>query len=516
MIIIFHKNDKVISISNTETNQNVDVLEKDVVKTFFNLAKEYRNKLIVWCSNNLKDSLNTNMLEGFCHHKLQMMSFCTKTQNYITDRIGYVESSSPFIKVNKKVIYPTWIMSSDVGVINSDVLSTYNYHDYKNRSFSYVLNSIAKKGQKQGLFTYSNPDLLIKTKEGSGKAIISNLDFFSFIKEHYKVRWLFIVFINVLIYEKKLLLFSLIGSLLSSKRIEKDSKLHVLSNLTNNDVTLNNDTIDVVIPTMGRKEFLYDVLNDLSNQSILPQNVIIVEQNPDKSSITQLDYIKIEEWPFRIKHTFTHKTGACNARNIALSKVDSKWCFLADDDIRFSEDLLKSAIVQMKNYSLKAATLKCLREQDEDMESRVLQWNTFGSGCSIVSKLVLQHISFNTAYEYGYGEDADFGMQIRNKGVDVGYLGSCKIIHLKAPIGGFRTKFKHTWEDDKLQPKPSPTMMLYNLNHKTKHQFLGSKTLLFLKFFKRQKNKNIFSYFFMMRKRWNKSVYLANQLSKSN
>jgi GT2 family glycosyltransferase len=36
--------------------------------------------------------------------------------------------------------------------------------------------------------------------------------------------------------------------------------------------------------------------------------------------------------------------------------------------------------------------------------------------------------------------DNDFGMQLRNQGHDVLYLPEPQILHLKAPMGGFRTE----------------------------------------------------------------------------
>jgi hypothetical protein len=61
-----------------------------------------------------------------------------------------------------------------------------------------------------------------------------------------------------------------------------------------------------------------------------------------------------------------------------------------------------------------------------------------------------------------------------------------KIIHLKAPVGGFRTKSKLAWENDEIQPKPSPTVMLFQITHKTKQQNLSYKTILFFKYYKHQ------------------------------
>ena len=126
-----------------------------------------------------------------------------------------------------------------------------------------------------------------------------------------------------------------------------------------------------------------------------------------------------------------------------------------------------------------------------------------------------EQIAFDIAFEHGFGEDGDYGMQIRNLGEDIGYFSKHSLLHLKAPIGGFRTKIRQPWHDDKIQPKPSPTIMLYNLKNQTKEQILGYKTLLFIKFFSKQKNKNIFTYFFKMKKRWKKSMYWANKLKNA-
>jgi hypothetical protein len=39
---------------------------------------------------------------------------------------------------------------------------------------------------------------------------------------------------------------------------------------------INQQTLDVIIPSIGRKDYLYDVLQDLAKQTHLPVNVIIV------------------------------------------------------------------------------------------------------------------------------------------------------------------------------------------------------------------------------------------------
>ena len=120
------------------------------------------------------------------------------------------------------------------------------------------------------------------------------------------------------------------------------------------------------------------------------------------------------------------------------------------------------------------------------------------------------------AFEHGFGEDTDFGVQLRNKGVDIIYYPKVMLTHLKAPIGGFRFKRSHPWENEVIQPKPSPTVLLNWLFNNTKYQLLGYKTILFFKFYKDQDLKNPITYYRKFKKQWKQSVYWANKLKEDN
>jgi GT2 family glycosyltransferase len=132
-----------------------------------------------------------------------------------------------------------------------------------------------------------------------------------------------------------------------------------------------------------------------------------------------------------------------------------------------------------------------------------------------LSKASVENIYFNESYEFGFREDTDFGMSIRNKGFDVLYYSHPQILHLKAPVGGFRTKPVLKWQDEQIMPKPSPTVLLYYLYHTTKEQFKGYKTLLFFKYYSKQKIKNPFRYFSNFKKQWNVSLKWAKLLKNS-
>ncbi|WP_367175042.1 glycosyltransferase family 2 protein, partial [Flavobacterium sp.] len=123
-------------------------------------------------------------------------------------------------------------------------------------------------------------------------------------------------------------------------------------------------------------------------------------------------------------------------------------------------------------------------------------------------------LKFNTAYEFGFGEDNDFGMQLRNRGFDILFISTSRILHLKAPTGGFRTKPVVKWQEDSIQPKPSPTVMLFRLLYDTKEQLLSYKVILFFKNLNKNFIFNPIKYMKLFRKKWNRSIFWASELNK--
>ncbi|MEL1240165.1 glycosyltransferase family 2 protein [Flavobacterium flavipallidum] len=512
LIFIYHNNAKIVHVEN-QIGVSLDYNGKVTIAEGISLlAQKHKEDKIVWCHLNCKAFLNKAELETICHHDKLMLSYCPADFNYINRGIGYVDESL-FVNVNKKVSYPTWQMSGSVGIIHASVLVNIGDKIPFDLDFDYYLNSLAKLAMPLGLLCYSEPKLLKGTKiEPVCKT--SNFILFRFVKQHYKKRWVFLLLLNLIIYERQLALLPFLWSFGFKKR-NPDFCLEAIK-VESSKKVVSNKTVDVIIPTIGRKPYLYDVLKDLARQTLLPEKVIIVEQNPIPESVSELDYLETEFWPFKIERVFTHQAGACHARNLALTKVTSEWVFLADDDIRFENIFFEKAFTNIDKFAITAISMNCLQKNEENILSLVFQWSSFGSGCSIVAKRVLKLCHFNLSLEFGYGEDVDFGMQLRNLGQDVLFLPEPKILHLKAPVGGFRTKAVLKWQNDLIPPKPSPTVMLSHILHKTKEQNLGYKTILFLKYYKHQKIKNPIRYLLYFRKQWKQSVFWATQLNSES
>lgn len=512
MVVIYHSNNKVSKVIDPTGQQlNVDSC-KTIAESLFDLASQFPDKKIVWCHDSYRKHLDEEIIGTLLHHDKMMFSYAPTNSNYFGNAIGYVEQS-PFINVNKKVRYPTWQMSGAVGVIHASVLNLIKDKVKPDADLDYFLSSVAKISMPLGLLCYSEPRLL-KSNTDMKHAMANTDKLFRFVKQHYRTRWVFLLLLNLFLYERKFPLLPFLKSFLYKNRRCVNIDLESIM-VQSSEKVVDKGTVDVIIPTIGRKEYLHDVLRDFGKQSVLPNKIIIVEQNPHPESNTELDYIVNEKWPFIIQHFFIHQTGACNARNLALSQTESEWVFLADDDNRFDADLIKKIFDKINQIGSQVVTTAYPQKEEIIKNKQVIQWPTFGAGNSFVKRELLESIRFNRALEFGYGEDSDFGMQLRNAGQDVLFLPQPQIQHLKAPIGGFRSKPVLEWHKDKIQPKPSPTVMLYNILHNTNEQVLGYKTTLFIKFYKHQKIKNPIRYYKIFKKQWTQSLFWANKLNEN-
>ena len=475
----FHKVKKIEGVS--EVEYKIITQEVSIAKSIYLLAFNYPSEVIVWCNESSYSKLNRAFIENAFHHNRYMYSY-NPTGNFFPEAIGYVEET-PFINTNKHISYPTWQMSSVVGAMQSStiLLTSKSYWEISN-NLDYVLNTVAKLYQPLGLFCYSDPMLLVDSKFQIEYPKATSKELFTFVAQQYKWVWKHFLLFCFFIFEKRFCFLSWLASLFQSQL--KHQKETIVFEQPQKTIDWELETIDVIIPTIGRKKYLYDVLKDLSEQTHLPKNVIIVEQNPNLDSDSELDFLTTEQWPFQIKHVFTHQTGACQARNKALELLESKWCFFNDDDNRFDENLIKEALKFLIDYHLSVFSTNYLLKDETQLYNSISQTTIFGSGNSFIKSEITKTIGFELKLEFGYGEDTEYGLKLRNNGFDIIYNPYIKIIHLKAPMGGFRTKFVHPWEKEPIQTKPSPTVMYVKEKYSTKEQMLGYKLRLFLKTYK--------------------------------
>lgn len=514
MIVIYHSNSRVIDVSNFQSNLNFNLnhLGKPLSSIVFSYSSLYPSENIVWCDVEFKDSINLEYIFNNLSNSNILLSFSV-SGNYILDnRIQFVDTTF-FSHPYRSTKSSTYIMSSEVGCVSAFVLNKYKslYRFNQDQTFDYILCSIAKVFYPSGLFSYSDPKL-INSPGLSPEVYLGNIYLiFKFVNQHWKKRWVVFLLISLFLKEKKFYIFPFLFSLFYIKKKNVITDMFSL-NTTSSNSSNSSETIDVIIPTIGRKDYLDRFLNDLSQQTLLPKNVIIIEQNPSLNSISELGFLNSQVYPFSIIHRFIHKTGACNARNIGFDLMVSDWVFLADDDISIDKTFFKTFFENPLISIDRAFSFSCIKPNEVKKYLIPIQWDTFGGGCSIIPSSVLAKVQFDTSFENGFGEDSDFGMQIRKLGVDVIYLPVPEIVHFKAPVGGFRYKKKFLWDGEVLVPKPSPTVFLFFLKHKSNIQLCSYKLFLFLGYYRNQNVRNPFKYYFQFKKQWKLSQKYAIKL----
>jgi len=508
MIILIHQNaQQVVKVLKGETELKIS--DTHCTKAFWELAEKYPEEIIAWCGEKYIADLNLNQWSQVFHQDLIMASYAVENA-FLPEGIGYIDQL-PFVNVNRKVLYATWQMSSDVGGIKGETLLKFKSLFEGIKNFDYLLNSIAKIGQQNGLFCYSAPGLVSRTSEKKPETTATLSQLFSFVYSYYNTIWLSVLLWCHWKYENKFPLKAYLQAFLEEKYFLQKVDLSAIK-IQSNKIPETSNFIDVIIPTMGRPKYLMQVIEDLSMQSLLPKRVIVVEQNPDVNSISEITELQSKTWPFEITPHFIHQTGACNARNIALEEVDSDWIFFADDDIRFEPNLLEKVVQEINRLGVSSINMICKQKGEETIFKKIKQWGSFGSGTSVVKSAFAKQCAFSPIYEHGYGEDADFGMQLRQLGCDIIYHPEIEILHLKAPMGGFREKPVLAWEQEEPLPKPSPTLMAFALKYYSQQQIKGFKTSLFLKYYNKQEIKNPIRYIREMRKRWVKSEIWAEKV----
>ncbi len=507
MVFIVHE--KSTQIAEVYGDSGKISFSESICETMWKLAEEFPDEILIWIEKDLYPSLRKERLKECFDHDLVMSSYAVKTK-FLAGEIGYVDQM-PFINVKQGVKYPTWRMSSDIGGIKAKTFLKFRGLFKNISNFDYLLNSISKLGQQNGLFCYSDPYLIDSLQESDLKTTAGPNELFSFVSQHYKNIWVFVLFFCLVKYEKQFHFVAFLKSLGKINFFKKDIDLSD-EQISNGNLDNQSRSVDVIIPTIGRAEYVRQVVEDLSLQSLVPKRIIIVEQQPDENSISELQNLLDTKWPFQIVHIFTHKTGACMARNMGLEKVVSEWIFFADDDIRLENNILAATIEEARRLKVDCINLNCKQPGEKTVFHKIKQWGSFGSGTSVVRNNFAKNLRFSEVFEHGYGEDADFGMKLREAGCDIIYHPELVIQHLKAPVGGFRKKPVLAWENEYPKPKPSPTVMLLAKRYYTERQMKGFKISLYLKYFRNQKNKNPFTYIKNMDRNWIKSVEWAERL----
>jgi hypothetical protein len=233
--------------------------------------------------------------------------------------------------------------------------------------------------------------------------------------------------------------------------------------------------VEVVIPTLDRRDLLMDTLGDLAVQTVPVGKVVVVEQTTGRQEpLPMVD----AGWPFPLEHVVIQRMGAGNARNVGLSRSTAPWVLLLDDDVRFAPDMVARLLAQARASGSEAVTARLenvrpgaevqLAPPAPSTGPRLQMWPGFGSGGALVARHLIDEVGgFDRRIDGGFGEDTELGVRLRQVGAMVLVAVDPPIAHLKAPTGGMRAVFPHPWQGDPVRPRPSPTMLLARRSFET-------------------------------------------------
>lgn len=262
---------------------------------------------------------------------------------------------------------------------------------------------------------------------------------------------------------------------------------------------INNPNASYIIPTMFRQDYTLQLLDDLSAQTYIPTQVVVVDATP-QSERNEVLY-RDKKYPFELIIKWQETKGSCRARNEAIALCTGDYIVFGDDDIRIPPDFIENHIRFLQTYKVGACNGLDIRadhhKQDlDDLKSKLAKFKvnkflagnaqSFSNANSCVKKeFVDQLVGNDINFDGGYGEDSDFGMSLTKIGVTVMHNPFSTNLHLKPPSGGYRfwgnqakimgkKRKVQPWELDNpvkwVRPVPSPTIMYGILKHYSTQQ----------------------------------------------
>lgn len=227
-------------------------------------------------------------------------------------------------------------------------------------------------------------------------------------------------------------------------------------------------TLSVIIPTIGREAELLSVIDSLHQQTRLPDEIVVIDQNnpPSEKVSKALSQSKL------VKHFIFPDAGVCKNYNRGIERASSKVILFLDDDVEISSDLIEN---HLKNYlhdpkvgGVAGGILQPIGDLPPSQIREVGKYHPLtGKVVAHFNADKFHEVDFaqgaNMSYlreavesagrcdlnfiGNGYFFEPDLGMTIRKKGYRIVFDPKTTVKHLMAPRGGARVTDKalHTY-----------------------------------------------------------------------
>lgn len=474
-------------------------------------ATSYPDAWIAWYDSRLEPWLaHPDSWPSLARHRLQILHLgCFQRTDLLTGSLGFVDFDAPGLLPGPAGgRFGTPLVSPAAGLIHASAILALE-PDVRWTGLAGFLLDLGLRGVRHGLIPRSEPGLLRgpvpEEVWESLRPALPESDLVRLVRRVYGRKWVGFWLLARLLFDGRLPVLPVLRGWLAPAPGPVDGS--ALSDLHPPLPAEVEATVDVLIPTLGRPGPLQDVLDDLGRQSHPPRRVIVVDQGGSTPE-------PVGAWPFDLVFLSLPAPGACQARNAGLHEVRSDWVMMLDDDVRLRPGLIAYLLRVALAYDVEAVNAAVHLPGGTVSGSPLpFPWPAFASGASLVSSRVLAKVDgFDVCFEGGYGEDYEFGLRLRLAGAEILYAPGEPVLHLKAPVGGFRTRMKLPWSEDLVPPRPAPTVLYSRRKHHTEPMRNGYRLYYALRRLSRVPLLSRFREARDLSRQWKRAVWWADRI----
>lgn len=198
-------------------------------------------------------------------------------------------------------------------------------------------------------------------------------------------------------------------------------------------------TVSVLIPTLDRYPHLFNVLDQLREQTVAPLEIVVVDQ----TALAVRDWSWPEQFsdlPLRV--IWRDKAGQCSSRNEGLRAIRGDTILFLDDDNEIGPELIEQHLAFLQAYDVDGSigVSEEVGAGPIPPEFRLIRdSDVFSTGNSLLCREALADSGlFDHAYETGDRADGDLGMRLYLAGKLLVLNPIANVVHLHAPRGGLR------------------------------------------------------------------------------
>ena len=330
----------------------------------------------------------------------------------------------------------SWKISPRACLLRKDILNSITLRsEYITPEYAFI--DFGYRCIRKGVIIQHVPNLI--SNNFDNKYSVINHDETLFIESNFSSRWYYwYLFRNLLVGNYKIT--QIIGFLLKIKSKILIDKIYQSESIINISNRSNYKSVSIIIPTLNRYNYLINLLKQIGEQSILPLEVIIIDQTPIN------DRIRIETQKYHnlvVKLILLDRPGQCSARNKGLEMAKGEYILFCDDDNELPENFIEQHLMNIDYYknsvSCGVSSEAGIKKTNSDyLHSKIS--DVFSTNNSLVPKKIFKEIGlFDLAYDRAIRADKDLGIRMYLSGKLLYFNPKIIVFHHRSPTGGLRT-----------------------------------------------------------------------------